>query len=510
MPDKILAESAYPSSDEGASLSAPASSGVYAKTVKGSVWQFINAGGQKILQIGIFFVLARLLSPTDYGALSVIFIVNGFFNQLTDVPLGTALIQRQGDVEKYLDAYWTLDILRSALNAILIAVLGGLIAHWFGIVSSVNVIRLCGILLLIPTFSNVRTILIFKKMDFRIIAVRDLLTQTVFGVVAIGYAFLVAKSVAALLAGYIAMYVTGVVLSYILIPGRPRFAFSFRPLLELVPKAKWLYGQDLVTYGAQFADKILLGLMLTPTDLGFYSKAKDLSTSPAGFIVSMARSVGISAFALVQDNRVKIREGILQSIDILFLTAIPAAFVFMLEGGTIVRILLGSAWLPIVVPFKIIAFGSVFFACIHIMNTTVIGVGRPDVGFKANLIQTIIAIPLGILGVKLAGVSGLAYSTVLVWIGLTSYLFVAVRHTVQVSRFDVLRYAVIGLVTASVLVTLDLTIGRLIQASGTVLYDGLWAVSLGFIYFGVLYLIGRLWSRNPWKTGMAFLQHVRK
>jgi lipopolysaccharide exporter len=508
MSNERIADLAYPSPENGASVNMPAPQGVYAKTVQGGFWYVVNAGAQKILQTVVFFVMARILAPADYGVMAVIFIVNGLFNQLTNVPFGTALIQRRGDVERYLDAYWTFDILRSALNAAIIALCGGWIAVAFKMEAYETLIRLSGILLLIPTFSNARTVTLFREMDFRTLAIRDILTQVAYGAAALGYAFLVGRNAAALVAGYVAMYLFGVFLSYVFVPGRPRFSFAFGKLRELLGQAKWVYGQNLVDYASQYADKILLGLLLTPSALGFYAKAKDLSTSPAAFVASMARKVGLSAFALIQDSRVKIHQGMVRSLDVLFLTAVPSAIVFLLEGGTIIRVLLGDAWLPIVVPFKIMAVGGIFFAAINIINTTVIAVGRPDAGFKANLLQTILSFPLSWIGIRLAGMQGLAYATLGVWAILTAYLFIRVRHTIQVSRFDVARYAVIGFVTTGALAFLEFGPGKLLHARGILALDAAWVVLLGISYFVVLWILRRFWKANPWETGLSVIGNL--
>jgi O-antigen/teichoic acid export membrane protein len=499
----------YPPSDGGASVTPPPVQGVYAKTVKGGFWYVVNAVTQKALQIVSFVILARLLVPEDYGVYAVILIVLGFFNQITNLPFGTTLIQRRGDVEAYLDPYWTLDILRSIVNAALIAVLGHWIAVWFHVERFTPLIQLCGILLVLPTFSNIRNLTLFRDMDFRTLAVRDILTQIVYVVTAVGYAFWVERSAWALVVGNAAMYVFGNFLSYRLVPGRARASFAFGRLRDLVGHAKWVYGQNLVDYAANFTDKILLGLTLAPGELGLYAKAKDLSTSPAGFIASVARKVGLSAFALVQDSQARIRQGMLRGIDVLFLTAVPAAIVFLLEGGTVIRILLGDNWLSIVIPFKIMAVGGIFLAVISIINTTVIAVGRPEAGFKANLYQTLLALPLSWVGIQAAGIRGLAVATLVVWLVLAAYLFIRVRHVIQLSIQDGLRYATIGLVTTAVLTAMEIFAGPFVHAVRSLPLDAAWVGFLLIVYYVVLRMLGRLWKTNPWETGRSMARLLR-
>jgi len=484
--------------------------GTYAKTVKGAFWFTVNFVAQKVLQVGIFVVMARLLVPADYGVITVILMTIGLFNLLTNIPFGTAIIQRRGDVEPYLHAYWTLDIFRSVFNALLIAVCGGWIAQWFGIQEYAFLIRISGILLIIPTFSNVRTAFLFRNMDFRTLAIRDISTQAAYGAAALAYALFVDRSPVALVVGYVTMYLTGVILSYILIPGRMRVSFAFSRLKDLVGYAKWVYGQGLVDYAAQYADKIVLGVMLVPAQLGAYAKAKDLSTSPAGFVVSMARKVGLSAMARVQENRVKIREGMLRGIDVLFLTAVPAALVFLLEGGAIVHILLGDVWLPIVVPLKIMAVGAIFFAVNNVMTTAVMAVGKPKESFAANLLQTVLMIPLAIIGIRTAGVPGLAFATSAVWAVLALYLFIRVRHTIQLSRFDAARFAFYGFAVTGVLWLLDRYVTPRVHAFESAMYDLGWIAALILFYYVLLFILGRFWAPGPIETGKSVLSQLRR
>jgi O-antigen/teichoic acid export membrane protein len=508
MSDESIVGTPYPSSEGAASRLDSPSGSVYARTVKGGAWFSINAFFQKVIQIVLFVILARLLAPEDYGVLSVIFIVTGLFDQLTHIPFGTALIQRAGNVEKYLDPFWTWELLRAGVNAVIIAVLAGWIATLFGAEAHVNLIRVSGLLAVFACLSNVRTVYLDRSMDFRRFAFRDIAAQVVYGIVTLCTALWISRSVVALLAGLLAMRIFSAAMSYWIAPGRPRFSFALGRLKDLAGYSKWLYGQGLVDYAAQFLDKIFLGITLAPAQLGLYAKAKDLSTSPSAFVTTVARKVGLSAFALVQDDRVKVRSGMLRGVDLLFLTVIPAALLFLLQGGAIIYTLLGPNWLSIVVPFKIFSVGSIFLSVGSLFTTIVMAVGKPKAAFMTNVLQTVLFVPFSWIGIQWGGVAGLAMATSAVWVVMTLYLFLRIRHAIQLNRFDVVRYALIGMGTAVVLTCAELTFGSWVRGMESNAISMAWIGCLGILYFLTLFVMGRWWKPNPLDTGLQILREL--
>jgi O-antigen/teichoic acid export membrane protein len=484
--------------------------GVYSKSIHSGKWVLINTFAQKAISLVTFFILARLLVPEDYGVITLVLLVVGISNQITTFPFGYAIQQRQDDVEPYLDPIWTIDVLRSFAIAAVLAATAVPLGRFFHLSeSAIPILRLSGLFLVIPAFANVRQLYFFKQLDFRKVFLRDMISQVVYALTAIGFARFVEASPWALFAGYIALYVTGAIVSYILAPGRPTFSFAFRRLKVLVSYTKWMYSRDFLDLLLQQIDKLVVGRLLEPALLGIYSRAKDLSSMGTAILTSVVSKVGFPAFSIVQDKMDKIREGFLKSVDVLVLGALPFTLVLLFEGGALVHVLLGTPWLPIVVPLKIFAFGNLFLAFVRLTAPVLSALGRPDVNVKINLTQALVSVPLMLIGYRVFGFRGLAIAVVASWVVM---LVIAILKTRPVLNIPVRAFhpviASAGAATAAIaLVDVALRVVRGASEPPRLIVLGE-AALLGLIYLFVLLGISRRMGKGPYRTLVSIVREL--
>jgi O-antigen/teichoic acid export membrane protein len=233
---------------------------------------------QKIINIAPFLILARILLPKDYGVISIVFMFTSVLSRFATPGFGSALLQREGDVEEYIDVVWTYDLMKSFAIALVIFFLGGWGAEFFHVAPEyVMIVRLSGVLPLITSLSNPRQC-IFKNLEFKKIFIRDLVGQAVYVVVALIIALFISATAWALFLGHLALYISGAIITYILLPSMPRLSFKFSKLRDLMGYGKWIYGQQVLDYLLGFLDNILVGRMLGQSALGTYSRARDLPT----------------------------------------------------------------------------------------------------------------------------------------------------------------------------------------------------------------------------------------
>ncbi len=483
--------------------------GVYSKSIHSGKWFLINTFSQKALSLGTFFILARLLVPADYGVITLVLLIVGISNQVTTFPFGDAITQRQGDIEPFLDPVWTIDVLRAVLLAVLLAIVAGPLGHFFNLPdASIPILRYAGLFYVIPAFANVRQLYFFKQLDFRKVFLRDLVSQIAYATTAICYATFVHPSAFALFFGYLALYTTSAIASYVLAPARMAFSFAFRRLKELIPFTKWMYGQDFLDLLLQQSDKLVVGRLLEPALLGIYSRAKDLSSMGTSILTSVINKVGFPAFALVQDKMEKIREGFLKSVDVLVLGALPFTLILLLEGGALVRVMLGTPWLPIVVPLKIFAFGNVFLAFERLASPVLCALGRPDVNVKINLTQALIALPLMLIGYRVFDFRGLAIAVVVSWIIM---LVIAILKTRPILNIPVSAFipAIQSAGAASAfLVLVDVALRAVRTGEDPRLIVLGEAALLGAAYFAMLLGISSRMRKGPWTTLVSIIREL--
>jgi len=496
--------------ETGAEATEPAvSAGVLSKSIQGGKWFLVSMIGQRFLNMVTFFVLARLLVPEDYGVITVILVVLAFFGQFSNPAFGTAILQRKGDVEKYLDAYWTFEVIRSFGIAFVIFCASGVIVKWFNVDASyAYLVRFCGLFVVITSLSNVRMVYFFKRLDFFLVMVRDLAAQIAYAVIAIGFALFVDRSPAALFAGYVGMYATGTVFSHVICRSIPRVSFAFHRFRDLAGFGKWVYGQNLLDYAIQYTDKIALGRLMDPSQLGIYAKSKDLAAMPTAMVNTIITKVAMPAFSQIQDQIEKVRAGFLKSLDVLLMVSLPAALLILLEGGSIVEILMGDRWFPIVEPLKIFAFGNIYYSVVPVLSAVFLAVGKPKVNFQTNLAQLIISVPAMLIGLRVYGMKGLAIAIVAVWSFLFLYVLFRARRIIRIGKQHLVPLFIPGAFASITVIVLDVALRNAVHARDLVALNVAWVALLGIVYAVILFAVSRRLGGGPWETLISILSEL--
>ncbi len=482
--------------------------GIYHKSIQSGKWYLASVFCQKSLNLLTFFILARLLAPGDYGIMSVALLVGGLLDQLTNVSFGDALTQRKGDIEHFLDVFWTLDGLRALSIAVVLFIGGPWIAWFFNIPPAmVTLIQATGLCYVVSALANIRQIHFSRGLDFKKFFVRDLLSQLSFALASIGFAFFVQASAWALFAGYLVQDIVGVTISYVLLPIWPRLSFRFGVLRELVGFSKWVYAHEFLDLLIAQIDKILVGRYLQPVEFGLYAKAKDLSLTATNVMGSMMSKVALPAYSKVQDQMERIHVGFMKSVDLIVLSSFPFTLLLILEGGSIVSIFLGAKWMSLVVPLKIFAFGNLFLAFVRIVSPVLNALGRPKVNFQINVLQAVLTIPSVYFGFQYFGVNGLVWAVVVVWMCMFFYAIIQAHRVLRIPK-QMFGPVILSGISAAVITTVVDSILRQTLPGDSLVSAALRIVAAAGSYGLVLYVLGQYQQRGPWVTFRSILHEV--
>ncbi len=482
--------------------------GVFSRSIQSGKWFLLGVAATKAINFVTFLILARLLVPADYGVIAVTMFMVGLLDKLTEPGLGDAIVQRKTDVDGYLDAIWTFDLVRYGALALLLAVSGGFVAEFFHVpAEQAAVIRGGAVLLFLGSLSNIRIIHFHRNVDYKKILYRDLASQAALAFVAIAVAFVV-PNVWALFAGQIAFYLTGVLFSYLLVPVRPRLDVRFGKLRDLFGYGKWVYGQNLLDYVFQYFDKLFVGRMLDPNTLGLYARAKDLGGLVTGMIQSLIGKIAFPALSRVQDDLSKVQQGFLKSIDVLLILAVPAGLLLSLQGGAIVLFLLGEKWIALTLILKLFAIGHLMLAVNAIFQTVFASLGRPDVNLGLHVVQFALTIPAAWIGFRVYHSPGLAVGVIVTWF-VTLTLSWSMAGRVFRLGMPSLRPAFWSAVAASLAVfALDISLRGFVLGLGNLWITMTWVACLGSIYLGILFGVSRIQGAGPWYTAVSVAKEL--
>lgn len=485
--------------------------GVYNKSINSGKWYMASVFGQKALNLVTFFILARLLVPSDYGIMTIVMFLVTPLNQLTTISFGDALMQRRDSIERFLNPLFTLDLLRSCLLALSVYFFGSTLANFFHVTdpSLVMCIKTSGLLLILPACANIRTIYLIKELEYRKFFFRDVIAQIAYVITSIGYAYFIDRSAWALFVGAIVQSLVATMMSYIIYPVWPSISIKFRVLKELIGFTKWIYGQEVLDAVIAQIDKIFIGRLMAASQLGVYAKAKDLASTATYTLASMIGKIGFAAFAKVQDQLNKVQEGFMKSIDVLVLSSLPFTLLLLVEGGAAVSLFLGQKWLPIVEPLKIFAFGNLFLAFTSIVAPILAALGRPDINFKTNVIRLAVILPFMYIGFRLDGINGLALAVVATWIVLSGYILLRAKRVMQMHRNLFLPAFLSASISCTGVIFADLIIRVVYKGSRTHFIDFSILVGLGVLYYLFLYMVGRRIGKATAHTAFSILRELR-
>lgn len=382
------------------------------KTIKGYAWNFMD----NILNRGISFifgiVLARLLSPSEYGLIGVILIFIAVFNSIVESGLGTALLRKNNCKEDDYNTVFYSNLCFSVFLFIVFYFCMPLIATFFKEPQLDVLGKVMGVILLINALSIIQNTILLKKLDFKgkmYISMGSSLTS---GIVGITMAYK-GYGVWSLVGQQISRQVIYTTLLWIHNRWVPKFMFSWKSFKELFG-----FGSNLLIAGIidtiwNQLYQIIIGRCYTPRFLGLYTKANEFGSIFSSNLTSVVQSVSFPALSKLQDDLVKLKDGYKKVITCSMLLSFPLMMGMAAVAEPLIRVLLGESWIPCVPFLQIICFQQLLYP-LHAINLSLLQVrGRSELFLKIQIIKKFFsAIPL-ILGI-FVGIYYMLFGSVIV------------------------------------------------------------------------------------------------
>lgn len=258
-----------------------AGGGLASRALSGSILSMIGFGGGQIMRLASNLILTRILSPDDFGLMTL---VTGFLIGLTmfsDMGLGPSIQQsKRGDDPAFLDTAWTLKIIRGGILLAVSTLIAWPLAVFYNAPQFAQVFPVAAISLLIAGFNPTRIDTAARHMFLGRLTAIELSAQAInIGIVVLS-AYLL-QSVWALVIGNIAGAAVMLVLTWLFLPGHvDRFRLEPSSRAELVHFGKWIFLSTICGFLLFQGDRLILGRVLTLEQLGIYNIGQFLGTVP--------------------------------------------------------------------------------------------------------------------------------------------------------------------------------------------------------------------------------------
>lgn len=482
--------------------------GVLKKSINSGKWLAIGYAIQRSTGFISFLILARILSPKDFGVMAIILIVPNFLQATTELGFYPAIIQSEKPYKKYLNAIWTIGILKSLVIVLLTFLLAPIIAEFLNAEHITNAIRLGGLFSFILRLANPDEVSVYRDLKFKNVFFRDTARELVYIFVAVGAAIIFKSYWALVIATFVAK-LTQMIVTYAQYSYKPKLSFQWKQLRELFGYSKWVVGQGWLNQIYGLIESVTVAKFTSIMNFGFYTKAKNLGAVGPGFISSVMNSVSFSAYSRLKNDMTKINEGIRKSFDILFFFIMPVSTVLVFAGGKLILLFLGPEWLPMTKTMQVIFFYFVVNLILDIIYQLFNGIGHPQKKVKMDLIKIILTgVLLVLLTIKL-GIVGAAYGLL---IGVIPVLFIALIHLKRLTKISYKKI----LATVTIPGTLSLTtlLPLWFYKDFIIQQNNLFLVAIGLLaalfYLAGTYFLGKKYKLGSYETLLLVGKHILK
>ncbi len=379
------------------------------RAIRGTAWTIFSQWLTKPVQFIQTIILARLLNPSDFGLMGLLFVVVGTINVFVAPGMQSALIQRKEVDHNVLNTAWVVSILGSITKSVLVFVSAPYAAAFYNSPMLEQMLKLFALSYVIGGFRNVGMVLYRREIDMRMIAIAQQLSSLFKVIVTVVLAFWL-RSVWALVIGFVAGEAISLIVSFILSPYRPSLAFDFKLARGLFRFGRQIMLTGIILLVIEKGDRALLGKVLDLNAVGFYSMAYGLAILPSTFLTGIISEVLFPVFSRLNNQVDTLRRTYLTVLKFLSLITIPASIGIGTLAPEIVEVVYGSKWLPMVDSLRVLCVFGMIRSIVTLSGTLFQGTGKPHyltaVSFAQLVIMAVMIYPLTkayhILGTSIA------------------------------------------------------------------------------------------------------------
>lgn len=368
------------------------------KAVKGVAWSATDNVLKYVVNFVITIILARLLSPEDYGLIGLISIFSSICTALIEGGFSSALIRKKDATE---DDFNTVFIVNLGMSSLLYGVMflsAPIIADFFNRQELIALTRVSTLSLIIGALAMTQNVRLTKRLDFKSQTKITFIASICGGGIGIAMA-LAGFGVWAIVGQYLSLQIVKTVLLWFVNKWIPRFTFSVTSFKELFGFGWKLLVSTLIDTGWKEVYQVVIGKCYTPATLGYFTRAKSFAELFSSNLTGVVSRVSYPTLSQIQDDKVRLKSAYKQVIK----TTMFVTFIFMLGLAAIAKplilVVIGEKWLPSVPMLQIICFQMMLYP-LNAINLNMLQVqGRSDLFLKLEIIKKIILIGPILLGV---------------------------------------------------------------------------------------------------------------
>lgn len=374
------------------------------KTITGVKWSAFNSFATQIVGFIISIVLARLLSPSDYGITGMVGIFFGISGVFIGGGFGAALVRKKDRTREDYSTVFYYNVGMSLLFYILLFLIAPWIAQFYKMPILIPITRVSALGVIFGALGGVQASQFSIKLDFKTPTKVAIISLSISGTIGIILAFLKFGVWALVFQGLISSLTT-TILYWIYSSWKPLPLFSKKSFTYLFGFGSKLMVTSLMDVVYMNAFPLIVGKFFSASQLGLYTRSESLAQLPATTITGIVQKVTFPVLSEIQDDNERLAVNYRRIIRTVSFIVFPCMFMLAVLAKPLVQVLLSDKWLPAVPYLIILCFNWVLFP-VHVINLNLLQVkGRSDLFLKIEVVKKVLfivvivcSVPFGLMG----------------------------------------------------------------------------------------------------------------
>ncbi|WP_305845900.1 lipopolysaccharide biosynthesis protein [Photobacterium kishitanii] len=351
---------------------------------KAFFWSFIDGVGSQGSQLIITIMLARLLTPADFGVIGLISVVVYISNVIGNGGLNSSLIRKAKASD---DDFTSVFVFNVTLGVVLYAIVffsSGFLAHFLNLPQAEIYLKVYALSIIFTAFEQIQRVTLTLDLNFRTQAKITLFSVIFSGVVALvlaNYGF----GVWALIIQTVVLSSVRCVIFWCVIRWQPKGHFNMRLLLEHLNFGYKLLLGNLVDVAYRYMFNLGIGKFYSVTDLGFYNQATKLTEVPSITITAVVRRVNYPIISKLRNNNKCYFGNLINIASYITSVYLPISLWLSFNSHDVISLLLGERWIGASLFLSILAIAFFIVPLSNLFGNILSVEGRTDLYFKIRL-----------------------------------------------------------------------------------------------------------------------------
>lgn len=397
------------------------------RAIQGAFWAAAFTLSTQLLNLIATLILAKLLTPSDFGLIAIAQLVVATTQIFRDLGLAQALIYRSDDAEEAANTAFILVTTWGLFLYLLISIMAPQIALFFSEPQAKSIIQVMALTLVISSLGTVPSALLEKKLEFRKKVLPEILPMIAYILIAIGLAT-AGLGAWSIVWGRIGQAILTVILMWTVSNLRLRISFDRQVARALLDYGKHILGISILNTAFLYVDNTCVGRLLGKDALGFYTFAFALANLATQSITPIVNKVAFPSYVNLRENQAGLSKAYLRSLKLVSMVTFPITLGLAAISSDLLRVLYADKWAHSIVLVQILSLYALFRSIGGLPGNVFLTIGKHSIIPKLMLVYvgavTILLWPvtrwLGTVGTSLV-MTGVMIIGSTVWLVLANY-----------------------------------------------------------------------------------------